>query len=162
MQHQLKRSYPTRMHRGGQVYYLHNECKHSKARRRIRELIPEAPRRYCRPRPNARKRAGTSNVDFYHKRANVLVLLYHHRNWLDIPNATTPFIIERPTKFGLAFSYINYEAGVAVGLITKLMPKTYLHQMIAGHRAIAENASGRPSPLAGHPCGPGFTLAPMT
>ncbi len=99
--HQIKEAVLRELHRGGQVYFLHNEVHTiEKTAGELAELIPEA--RVLVGHGQMRKRELEQVMsDFYHRRANVLVCSTIIETGIDIPNANT-IIIERADKFGIA------------------------------------------------------------
>ena len=73
------------LRRGGQAYFLHNSVETIERRaQQLRELLPEA-----------------EMLDFYHKRANLLLCTTIIESGIDVPTANT-IIIDRADKLGLA------------------------------------------------------------
>jgi transcription-repair coupling factor (superfamily II helicase) len=89
------------MKRGGQVFFLHNRVKTiEQMAARIRQLVPEA--RIVIGHGQMRERdLEQVMLDFYHKRANVLLCTTIIESGIDVPTANT-IIIDRADRFGLA------------------------------------------------------------
>lgn len=87
--------------RGGQVYVLHNEVRTiDRTASRLRELVPEARVEVAHGQMRESEMERVM-LDFYHRRANVLVCSTIVESGIDIPTANT-IIINRADKFGLA------------------------------------------------------------
>ncbi|HVN43279.1 MAG TPA: transcription-repair coupling factor [Steroidobacteraceae bacterium] len=89
------------LRRGGQVYYVHNSVETIEhTAQMLRELIPEA--RIAIGHGQMRERdLEQVMLDFYHKRANVLLCTTIIESGIDVPTANT-IIIDRADRFGLA------------------------------------------------------------
>jgi transcription-repair coupling factor (superfamily II helicase) len=89
------------LRRGGQVYYVHNSVDTiEQAAQRIGELVPEA--RIAVGHGQMRERdLEQVMLDFYHKRANLLLCTTIIESGIDVPTANT-MIIDRADRFGLA------------------------------------------------------------
>ncbi|MBE9515809.1 MAG: transcription-repair coupling factor, partial [Proteobacteria bacterium] len=89
------------IHRGGQVYLLHNEVRTmEKALQELEELMPEAQIRMAHGQMPERELERIM-LDFYHQRFNILLCSTIIESGIDVPSANT-IIIERADKFGLA------------------------------------------------------------
>lgn len=88
-------------HRGGQVYYLHNDVKTIEAQvEKLRQLIPEAKIQFAHGQMRERELERIMS-DFYHQRFSVLVCSTIIETGIDVPTANT-IIINRADLFGLA------------------------------------------------------------
>ena len=89
------------IHRGGQVYFLHNDVATiNNTADELQKLIPEA-RIGIGHGQMREKELEHLMQDFYHQRFNVLVCTTIIETGIDVPTANT-IIIERSDKFGLA------------------------------------------------------------
>jgi transcription-repair coupling factor (superfamily II helicase) len=89
------------LRRGGQVYFVHNsvETIENKAQQ-LAELVPEA--RIAIGHGQMRERdLEQVMLDFYHKRANLLLCTTIIESGIDVPTANT-IVIDRADRFGLA------------------------------------------------------------
>ncbi|HET8701434.1 MAG TPA: transcription-repair coupling factor, partial [Nitrococcus sp.] len=92
------------LHRGGQVYFMHNEIRSiERIAHQVHELIPDARVRIAH---GQMREAELERVmlDFYHQRFNVLVCTTIIESGIDIPSANT-IIINRADRLGLARLY---------------------------------------------------------
>ena len=89
------------LRRGGQVYFVHNAVETiDNMARRLVELVPEA--RIAIGHGQMRERdLEQVMLDFYHKRANLLLCTTIIESGIDVPTANT-IIIDRADRFGLA------------------------------------------------------------
>lgn len=89
------------LHRGGQVYYLHNTIETiNREASELEKLIPAARIAVAHGQMRERELEQIMS-DFYHRRINVLVCTTIIETGIDIPTANT-IIIDRADKFGLA------------------------------------------------------------
>ena len=89
------------MHRGGQVYFLHNDVRTiDRAAADLRALIPEATIEVGHGQMPKRELESVMR-DFYHQRFDVLVCSTIIESGIDVPTANT-IIMNRADKFGLA------------------------------------------------------------
>lgn len=89
------------IHRGGQVYYLHNEVETiENAAQELQKWVPTARIHFAHGQMRERELEQVMS-DFYHHRFNVLVCTTIIETGIDIPTANT-IIIDRADKFGLA------------------------------------------------------------
>jgi transcription-repair coupling factor (superfamily II helicase) len=89
------------LRRGGQVYYVHNSVDTiENTGRALGELVPEA--RIAIGHGQMRERdLEQVMLDFYHKRANLLLCTTIIESGIDVPTANT-IVIDRADRFGLA------------------------------------------------------------
>jgi transcription-repair coupling factor (superfamily II helicase) len=89
------------LRRGGQVYFVHNAVETIENRgRELAELVPEA--RIAIGHGQMRERdLEQVMLDFYHKRANLLLCTTIIESGIDVPTANT-IVIDRADRFGLA------------------------------------------------------------
>ena len=152
-EHQIKEAILRELHRGGQVYYLHNEVQTiQKAAEELEALIPEA--RVIVGHGQMRERELEQVMsDFYHKRANVLVCSTIIETGIDIPNANT-IIIERADKFGLA------QLHQLRGRVGRSHHQAYAYLLTPNDRNITPDAEKRLEAISlADTLGAGFTLA---
>jgi transcription-repair coupling factor (superfamily II helicase) len=89
------------LRRGGQVYFVHNAVETiANKGRELAELVPEA--RIAIGHGQMRERELEQvMLDFYHKRANLLLCTTIIESGIDVPTANT-IVIDRADRFGLA------------------------------------------------------------
>jgi transcription-repair coupling factor (superfamily II helicase) len=89
------------LRRGGQVYFVHNSVETIDGMaQQLRELVPEA--RIVIGHGQMRERdLEQVMLDFYHKRANLLLCTTIIESGIDVPTANT-IVIDRADRFGLA------------------------------------------------------------
>ena len=89
------------LRRGGQVYFVHNSVETiDKTAQQLTELVPEA--RIAIGHGQMRERdLEQVMLDFYHKRANLLLCTTIIESGIDVPTANT-IVIDRADRFGLA------------------------------------------------------------
>jgi transcription-repair coupling factor (superfamily II helicase) len=89
------------LRRGGQVYFVHNSVDTiDRMGQHLAELVPEA--RIVIGHGQMRERdLEQVMLDFYHKRANLLLCTTIIESGIDVPTANT-MVIDRADKFGLA------------------------------------------------------------
>ncbi|MBA1148855.1 transcription-repair coupling factor [Ectothiorhodospiraceae bacterium WFHF3C12] len=88
------------LHRGGQVYFLHNDVDSiARIARQVEELVPEARVRHAHGQMRERDLERVM-LDFYHQRFNVLVCTTIIESGIDVPTANT-IVINRADRFGL-------------------------------------------------------------
>ena len=97
----VREAFLRELRRGGQVYYVHNSVDTiEKTAQALAELVPEA--RIVIGHGQMRERdLEQVMLDFYHKRANVLLCTTIIESGIDVPTANT-IIIDRADRFGLA------------------------------------------------------------
>ena len=151
--YQIKEAILRELHRGGQIYYLHNDVQTiEKAAADLSELIPEA--RVIVGHGQMRERELEQVMsDFYHKRANVLVCSTIIETGIDIPNANT-IIIERADKFGLA------QLHQLRGRVGRSHHQAYAYLLTPQDRKLTKDAEKRLEAITlADTLGAGFTLA---
>ncbi|MEX0374247.1 transcription-repair coupling factor [Spiribacter pallidus] len=89
------------LHRGGQVYFLHNDVETiDRTAEALAELIPEARIRTAHGQMPERELERVM-LDFYHQRFNILVCTTIIESGIDVPTANT-IVINRADRLGLA------------------------------------------------------------
>lgn len=89
------------LHRGGQVYYLHNDVATMELKaEQLAKLVPEAKIEIAHGQMDELQLQNVMK-DFYHQRFNVLLCSTIIENGLDIPTANT-IIIDRADRLGMA------------------------------------------------------------
>jgi len=151
--HTIKEAIIRELHRGGQVYYLHNDVQSiNAAAEHLAELIPES--RVIVGHGQMRERDLEQVMsDFYHKRANILVCSTIIETGIDIPNVNT-IIIERADKFGLA------QLHQLRGRVGRSHHQAYAYLLTPEDRKITADAEKRLEAIqTADTLGAGFTLA---
>jgi transcription-repair coupling factor (superfamily II helicase) len=97
----IREAFLRELRRGGQVYFVHNSVDTiERTAQGLAELVPEA--RIVIGHGQMRERdLEQVMLDFYHKRANVLLCTTIIESGIDVPTANT-IIIDRADRFGLA------------------------------------------------------------
>jgi transcription-repair coupling factor (superfamily II helicase) len=97
----VREAFLRELRRGGQVYFVHNSIDTiERTAQQLAELVPEA--RIVIGHGQMRERdLEQVMLDFYHKRANVLLCTTIIESGIDVPTANT-IIIDRADRFGLA------------------------------------------------------------
>jgi transcription-repair coupling factor (superfamily II helicase) len=97
----IREAFLRELRRGGQVYFVHNSVDTiGRTAQALAELVPEA--RIVTGHGQMRERdLEQVMLDFYHKRANVLLCTTIIESGIDVPTANT-IIIDRADRFGLA------------------------------------------------------------
>ncbi len=141
------------VHRGGQVYFIHNEVRTiERMRAEITDLVPEA-----------RIEVGHGQMpelelervmrDFYHQRFNVLVCSTIVESGIDVPSANT-LIINRADRFGLA------QLHQLRGRVGRSHHQAFAYLLIPDEAAITADARKRLEAIDSlEDLGAGFTLA---
>lgn len=89
------------LHRGGQVFFLHNDVKSIEyCAQELREWVPQASIRVAHGQMPERELENIM-TDFYHQRFTILVCSTIIETGIDIPSANT-IIMDRADKLGLA------------------------------------------------------------
>ncbi len=92
------------IHRGGQIYFLHNEVSDiERIAAKLRELVPEASVVVGHGQM-PEKELERVMLEFYHQRHHILLSTTIIESGIDIPNANT-IIINRADRLGLAQLY---------------------------------------------------------
>ncbi|KAA3625251.1 MAG: transcription-repair coupling factor, partial [Proteobacteria bacterium] len=141
------------IHRGGQVYFLHNEVRTiERMREELTQLIPEA-----------RLEVGHGQMpelelervmrDFYHQRFNVLLCTTIIESGIDVPSANT-MSINRADKCGLA------QLHQLRGRVGRSHHQAFAYLLIPGFENITADAKKRLEAIDSlEDLGAGFTLA---
>ncbi|TBR44989.1 transcription-repair coupling factor [Marinomonas agarivorans] len=151
--HTIKEAILRELHRGGQVYYLHNDVQSINAvAEHLAELIPEA--RIAIGHGQMRERELEQVMsDFYHKRANILVCTTIIETGIDIPNVNT-IVIDRADKFGLA------QLHQLRGRVGRSHHQAYAYLLTPNDRKVTPDAEKRLEAIqSADTLGAGFTLA---
>jgi transcription-repair coupling factor (superfamily II helicase) len=122
--------------RGGQVFFLHNRVQtiHEVAKK-VGELIPQA-RVIVGHGQMGEKQLEEAMVEFYEKRANVLVCTAIIESGLDVPSANT-ILVNRADALGLAQLY------QIRGRVGRGQNRAYAYLMIPAEGAITDDAKRR-------------------
>lgn len=141
------------LHRGGQVFYLHNEVKTiDKAARELQEIVPQARIGVAHGQMRERELEQVMSA-FYHKRFNVLVCTTIIETGIDIPTANT-MVIERADRLGLA------QLHQLRGRVGRSHHQAYAYLLVPEPKAMTPDARKRLDALeAADTLGAGFTLA---
>ncbi|MFO7604617.1 MAG: transcription-repair coupling factor [Gammaproteobacteria bacterium] len=141
------------LHRGGQIYYVHNEVETIENEvNKLRELLPDASIDYAHGQMRERQLEQIMS-DFYHQRFNILVCTTIIETGIDIPTANT-IIINRADKFGLAQLY------QLRGRVGRSHHRAYAYLIIPERQAISADAKKRLEAIESiNTLGTGFTLA---
>jgi transcription-repair coupling factor (superfamily II helicase) len=141
------------LHRGGQVFYLHNNVKTiaSKAES-LQNLLPESRIAIAHGQMPERQLEKVM-ADFYHQRYNLLLCSTIIENGIDIPSANT-IIIDRADKLGLA------QLHQLRGRVGRSHHQAYAYLLHPEDAAITNDARKRLEAIALlKELGAGFTLA---
>ncbi|HET9122534.1 MAG TPA: transcription-repair coupling factor, partial [Acidiferrobacteraceae bacterium] len=141
------------LHRGGQVYFLHNDVKTIvRAEQQLKRLVPEAEIRIAHGQMPERELERVM-LDFYHQRFNILVCSTIIETGIDVPSANT-IIIERADKFGLA------QLHQLRGRVGRSHRRAYAYLLIPPTGAMTADAQKRLDAIGSlEELGIGFTLA---
>jgi transcription-repair coupling factor (superfamily II helicase) len=141
------------IHRGGQVYFVHNRVRTiQKAADRIEKLVPEA-RIAIGHGQMGEDDLATVMVDFESGKFDVLVCTTIIESGLDIPNVNT-IIVERSDRFGLAQLY------QLRGRVGRSGRRAYSYFLYDPRRSLTEQADKRLDVISGlHELGQGFKIA---
>jgi transcription-repair coupling factor (superfamily II helicase) len=141
------------LHRGGQVYYVHNRVRTiQKAAERIQDLVPEARVAIGHGQMGEDDLAHVM-VDFESAKFDVLVCTTIIESGLDIPNVNT-IIVERSDRFGLAQLY------QLRGRVGRSGRRAYAYFLYDPRRSLTEQADKRLDVISGlHELGQGFKIA---
>ena len=151
--HLIREACLREMHRGGQVYFLHNEVRTiDRVAADLRDLIPEASIEVAH---GQMPKSDLESVmrDFYHQRFDVLVCSTIIESGIDIPTANT-MIMNRADRFGLA------QLHQLRGRVGRSRHQAYAFLLVPDPEFISENAKKRLAALeALTELGAGFALA---
>ena len=140
-------------HRGGQVYFLHNEVRTiEKVARELQDIVPEAALRIAHGQMPERELERIMQ-DFYHQRFNILVCTTIIESGIDIPNANT-IILNRADHLGLAQLY------QLRGRVGRSHHQAYAYLIVPPRGAMTTDAVKRLEAIESiETLGAGFTLA---
>lgn len=141
------------LHRGGQVYYLHNSVDTiNREALELEKLVPTARVAVAHGQMRERELEQVMS-DFYHRRYNVLVCTTIIETGIDIPTANT-IIIDRADKLGLA------QLHQLRGRVGRSHHQAYAFCLVPPKAKISGDAEKRLEALtAMEHLGAGFTLA---
>ena len=141
------------LRRGGQVYFVHNSVDTiDNTGRLLGELVPEA--RIAIGHGQMRERdLEQVMLDFYHKRANLLLCTTIIESGIDVPTANT-IIIDRADRFGLA------QLHQMRGRVGRSHHQAYAYMVTPPRNAMTADAARRLEALESlEDLGAGFVLA---
>ncbi|WP_018716790.1 transcription-repair coupling factor [Arhodomonas aquaeolei] len=141
------------LHRGGQVYFLHNDVDSiERVARELTELLPDARVRIAHGQMPERELERVM-LDFYHQRFNILVCTTIIESGIDVPSANT-IVINRADRLGLA------QLHQLRGRVGRSHHRAYAYLLAPPRRSMTADASKRLEAIAAHEdLGIGFTLA---
>ncbi|MHB1279813.1 MAG: transcription-repair coupling factor [Acidithiobacillus sp.] len=141
------------LHRGGQVYFLHNEVRDiERMATTLRRLLPEARLRVAHGQmPEGELEAVM--LDFYHQRFDILLSTTIIESGIDNPHANT-ILINRADKFGLA------QLHQLRGRVGRSHQRAYAYLFTPDPRAMSDDARRRLDAIQSlEDLGVGFALA---
>ncbi|MBU2823968.1 transcription-repair coupling factor, partial [Acidithiobacillus ferrooxidans] len=141
------------LHRGGQVYFLHNEVRDiERMAATLRRLLPEARLRVAHGQmPEGELEAVM--LDFYHQRFDILLCTTIIESGIDNPHANT-ILINRADKFGLA------QLHQLRGRVGRSHQRAYAYLFTPDLRAMSDDARRRLDAIQSlEDLGVGFALA---
>ncbi|MFA7496608.1 MAG: transcription-repair coupling factor [Acidithiobacillus sp.] len=141
------------LHRGGQVYFLHNEVRDiERMATTLRRLLPEARLRVAHGQmPEGELEAVM--LDFYHQRFDILLSTTIIESGIDNPHANT-ILINRADKFGLA------QLHQLRGRVGRSHQRAYAYLFTPDARAMTDDARRRLEAIQSlEDLGVGFALA---
>ena len=141
------------LHRGGQVYFVHNRVRTiQKAAERVRRLMPAARVAIGHGQMSEDQLASVM-VDFEAGKHDILVCTTIIESGLDIPNVNT-IIVQRSDRFGLAQLY------QLRGRVGRSGRRAYAYFLYDPGRSLTEQADKRLDVISGlHELGQGFKIA---
>ncbi|MBU2738945.1 transcription-repair coupling factor [Acidithiobacillus concretivorus] len=141
------------LHRGGQIYFLHNEVRDiERMASNLRRLLPEARLRVAHGQmPEGELEAVM--LDFYHQRFDILLSTTIIESGIDNPHANT-ILINRADKFGLA------QLHQLRGRVGRSHQRAYAYLFTPDVRAMSDDARRRLDAIQSlEDLGVGFALA---
>lgn len=141
------------LHRGGQIYYLHNEVQDiERSGKLLQRLLPEARIRIAHGQmPEAELEAVM--LDFYHQRFDLLLCTTIIESGIDNPRANT-MLIDRADRFGLA------QLHQLRGRVGRGHQRAYCYLFTPDPRAMTDDAKRRLDAIQSlEELGVGFALA---
>ncbi|PWG63216.1 transcription-repair coupling factor [Sediminicurvatus halobius] len=141
------------LHRGGQVYFLHNDVETiERVARELEALVPEARVRIAHGQMRERELERVM-LDFYHQRFNVLVCTTIVESGIDVPSANT-IVINRADRLGLA------QLHQLRGRVGRSHHRAYAYLVAPPKRQLTPDAAKRLEAIASlEDLGIGFALA---
>lgn len=141
------------LHRGGQVYFLHNDVESiERTAEQLETLLPEARVRTAHGQMPERQLERVM-LDFYHQRFNVLVCTTIIESGIDVPSANT-IIINRADRLGLA------QLHQLRGRVGRSHHRAYAYLLAPPRRQLTPDAVKRLDAIASlEDLGIGFALA---
>ena len=151
--HLVREAFLREIHRGGQVYFVHNKVESiERVARELRELVPEAEIRVAHGQMRERDLERTM-LDFYHRRFNALVCTTIIETGIDVPSANT-IVINRADHFGLA------QLHQLRGRVGRSHHRAYAYLIVPQQRAMTADAVKRLEAIESlEELGIGFSLA---
>ena len=132
----IKRAIEVELNRGGQVFFVHNRVGSIRSiAARIKELVPQVQIAIGHGQMGEHE-LEKAMMDFYQKRANVLVCTSIIESGLDVPTANT-IIVNRADHFGLAQLY------QIRGRVGRGQQRAYAYLLLPEEGAITEDAKRR-------------------
>ncbi|WP_308390028.1 transcription-repair coupling factor [Acidithiobacillus sp. AMEEHan] len=141
------------LHRGGQIYYLHNEVQDiERSAKLLQRLLPEARIRIAHGQmPETELEAVM--LDFYHQRFDLLLCTTIIESGIDNPRANT-MLIDRADRFGLA------QLHQLRGRVGRGHQRAYCYLFTPDPRAMTDDAKRRLDAIQSlEELGVGFALA---
>ncbi len=141
------------IHRGGQVYFLHNDVSQiERITRELQALVPEAQCRIAHGQLHERELEQIM-ADFHHQRFNVLVCTTIIETGIDI-STTNTIIINQADRFGLA------QLHQLRGRVGRSHHQAYAYLLVHHLEGISEDAKRRLEAITAYDAlGVGFILA---
>ncbi len=141
------------IHRGGQMYYVHNEVKTiQRVAEDLAELIPEAKVAFAHGQMSELQLEHVMR-DFYHQKFNILVATTIIESGIDVPSANT-IVLNRADKFGLA------QMHQLRGRVGRSHHQAFAYLMIPSRKSITNDARKRLDAIEQlEDLGAGFALA---
>ncbi len=141
------------IHRGGQMYFLHNEVKTiQRIAEELTELIPEAKIAFAHGQMGELQLEQIMR-DFYHQRFNILVATTIIESGIDVPSANT-IIINRADKFGLA------QLHQLRGRVGRSHHQAFAYLLVPERKHVSKDANKRLTAIEQlNTLGAGFSLA---
>ncbi len=141
------------IHRGGQMYFLHNEVKTiQRVTEELQQLIPEAKIAYAHGQMSELQLEQVMR-DFYHQHINVLVATTIIESGIDVPSANT-IVINRADRFGLA------QLHQLRGRVGRSHHQAFAYLLVPELKIVSKDAAKRLNAIAQlEDLGAGFSLA---
>ncbi len=149
----LREACQREIHRGGQIYFLHNEVRNiDRIAAELADIIQEARIRIAHGQMPERELEQIM-LDFYHQRFNLLLCTTIIESGIDVPNANT-IIINRADQLGLAQLY------QLRGRVGRSHHQAYAYLIAPASKSLSRDARKRLEAIESiEDLGAGFTLA---